>query len=40
MDPRSPPDGEPQDEISLFASHGRDEVLTTIKSAQNMHSQE
>jgi hypothetical protein len=40
MDPRSRPDGEPQDEMSLFTSHGREEVLTTIKSAQNMRSQE
>jgi hypothetical protein len=40
-DPLSRPgDGEPQDEMSIFTSHGREEVLTTIKSAQNMHSQE
>jgi hypothetical protein len=31
MDPQSRPDGEPQDEMSLFPSHGRDEVLATIK---------
>jgi hypothetical protein len=30
MDPCSRPDGEPQDEMSLFTSHGREEVLTTI----------
>jgi hypothetical protein len=35
MDPRSRPDGEPQDEMSIFTSHGREEVLTTIKSAHN-----
>jgi hypothetical protein len=40
MDPPSRPDGEPQDEMSIFTSHGREEVLTTIKSAQNMHSKE
>jgi hypothetical protein len=40
MDPRSRPDGEPQDEMSIFTPHGREEVLTTIKSAQNMRSQE
>jgi hypothetical protein len=40
MDPRSQPDGEPQDEMSPFTSHGREEVLTTTKSAQNMRSQE
>jgi hypothetical protein len=40
MDPRSWPDGEPQDEMRLFTSHGQEEVLTTIKSAHNMHSQE
>jgi hypothetical protein len=41
MDPLSRPDGEPQDKMSLFTSHGgREEVLTTIKSAQNMPSQE
>jgi hypothetical protein len=40
MDPRSRPDGELQDEMSLFTSHGREEVLSTIKSAQNMHLQE
>jgi hypothetical protein len=40
MDPRNRPDEEPQDEMSLFISHGiREEVLTTIRSAQNMHSQ-
>jgi hypothetical protein len=40
MDPRSWPDGEPQDEMSLFLPlmAGREEVLTTIKSAQNMRS--
>jgi hypothetical protein len=34
------PDGELQDEMSIFTSHGREEVLTTIKSAQNIRSQE
>jgi hypothetical protein len=40
MDPQSQPDGEPQDEMSIFTSHGREEVLTTIKTAQNMSLQE
>jgi hypothetical protein len=40
MDPQSRPDGEPQDEMSLFTSQGREEVLTTIQSVQNMRSQE
>jgi hypothetical protein len=33
IDPQSQLDGEPQDETSIFTSHGREEVLTTIKSA-------
>jgi hypothetical protein len=40
MDPQSQPDGEPQDEMSLSTSHGREEGLTTVKNAQSMHSQE
>jgi hypothetical protein len=40
MDPRSWPDREPQDEMSIFTSHGREEDFTTIKSAQNMCLQE
>jgi hypothetical protein len=40
MDPRSRPDGEPQDDMSLFTSRGQEEVLITIKSAHNMCSQE
>jgi hypothetical protein len=39
MDPKSWPK-EPQDEMSLFTSHGREKVLTMTKVAQIMHSQE
>jgi hypothetical protein len=40
MDLQSRPNGEPQDEISCLTSHGREDILTIIKSAQSMHSQE
>jgi hypothetical protein len=31
LDRQSRPDGELQDKMSIFTSHGREEVLTTIK---------
>ena len=40
MDPQSQHDGEPDDEMSIYTSHGREEVMTTMKNAQNMSLQE